>query len=65
MKTLVALGDSDAAASISQALTALGHTTPGLAADSDAAIGWINENGGCDLIDLGSLLRSAGRLLTA
>ena len=50
MKTLIALGDSDAASTLSQALDALGKPTSGLVADSDAVIEWINANGGCDLL---------------
>jgi formylglycine-generating enzyme required for sulfatase activity len=50
MKTLLALSDSDAASSLSQALVSLGKPTPGIAADSDAVIEWINTNGGCDLL---------------
>jgi len=50
MKTLIALGDSDAASTLSQTLDALGKPTSGLVADSDAVIEWINANGGCDLL---------------
>ncbi|MFM8830187.1 MAG: hypothetical protein ACKOHM_04160, partial [Spartobacteria bacterium] len=50
MKTLLALSDSDAAASLSQALVSLGKPAPGIAADSDAVIEWINTNGACDLL---------------
>ena len=50
MKTLIALGDSEAASTLSQALNALGKPSSGLVADSDAVIEWINANGGCDLL---------------
>jgi hypothetical protein len=50
MKTLIALSDSGTASTLSEALVALGKPAPGLAADSDAVIEWINSNGGCDLL---------------
>ena len=50
MKTLIALSDSGIASTLSQALVALGKPAPGVAADSDAVIEWINTNGGCDLL---------------
>ena len=50
MKTLIALGDSEAASTLSLALDALGKPASGLAADSDAVIEWINANGVCDLL---------------
>jgi formylglycine-generating enzyme required for sulfatase activity len=50
MKTLIALGDSDTASTLALSLTALGRSDPGLATNSDAAIEWINTNGGCDLL---------------
>ena len=50
MKTLIALSDSEVASTLSEALVALGKPAPGLAADSDAVIEWINTNGGCDLL---------------
>ena len=50
MKTLIALSDSEAASTLAQALDALGKPAPGLVADSDAVIEWINANGGCDLL---------------
>ena len=50
MKTLIALGDSDTSSTLALSLTALGKSDPGLATNSDAAIEWINSNGGCDLL---------------
>ena len=50
MKTLIAISDSEAASALSLVLDALGKPAPGLAADSDAVIEWINANGGCDLL---------------
>ncbi|MEI8293676.1 MAG: SUMF1/EgtB/PvdO family nonheme iron enzyme [bacterium] len=50
MKILVALGDSEAANSLSQILASLGRPASGLATDSDAVFAWINANGGCDLL---------------
>ena len=50
MKTLIALSDSEVASTLSQALIALGKPAPGIAAESDAVIEWINTNGGCDLL---------------
>ena len=50
MKTLIALGDSDTSSTLALSLTALGKSDPGLATNSDAAIEWINTNGGCDLL---------------
>jgi len=50
MKTLIALGDSEVASTLSEAFTTLGKPAPGLVTDSDAVIEWINTNGGCDLL---------------
>ena len=50
MKTLIALGDSDTSSTLALSLTARGKSDTGLATNSDAAIEWINTNGGCDLL---------------
>lgn len=50
MKTLIALSDSENASTLARTLETLGNPAPGIAADSDAVIEWINTNGGCDLL---------------
>ena len=50
MKTLVALSDPSVFSTLSQAIAALGESTPSLVADSDAVVEWINTHGGCDLL---------------
>ncbi len=50
MKILVALSDPSVFSTLSQAIAALGESTPSFAADSDAVVEWINTNGGCDLL---------------
>jgi len=50
MKTLIALSDPGVFSTLSQAIVALGESTPSFVADSDAVVEWINTHGGCDLL---------------
>ena len=50
MKILVADNDPSALDSITSTLWQLGWPSPGKAESSDAAIEWINQNEGCDLL---------------
>lgn len=50
MKILVAFLEKPVAEAVSQILSDLGWPQPGIADTSDAAVEWINANGGCDLL---------------
>jgi formylglycine-generating enzyme required for sulfatase activity/CheY-like chemotaxis protein len=50
MKILVAFLEKPVAEAVSQILSDLGWPQPGIAETSDAAVEWINANGGCDLL---------------
>lgn len=50
MKILVAFLEKPVADAVSQILSDLGWPQPGIAESSDAAVEWINANGGCDLL---------------
>ena len=50
MKILVAFLEKPIAEAVSQTLSDLGWPQPGIVETSDAAVEWINANGGCDLL---------------
>ncbi len=50
MKILVVDGGPDVAAALAKSLNALGWPGAGAATDSDEAVEWINQHGGCDVL---------------
>ena len=50
MKILVVDSDAAAAGALAQSLQSLGWTQAGAASDSDGAVEWINQHGGCDVL---------------
>jgi len=50
MKILIVDGDPGVATGLASGLETLGWSGIGSASDSDAAVDWINQNGGCDVL---------------
>ncbi|MFZ4774733.1 MAG: SUMF1/EgtB/PvdO family nonheme iron enzyme [Terrimicrobiaceae bacterium] len=50
MKILVVDGGPDVAAALAQSLNSLGWAGAGAATNSDEAVEWINQHGGCDIL---------------